>query len=135
MLSISADTLAANDVTPLPCADDSERPIGRIAAHTGTPSASSPVSSASRVRPIRGATGANRRQVAATVAARSVPVRARTGAASGSPKHEAITVAHSRASAAGCRSRGRSIGAIATPSAGARRRMGRYEAPSGDRAS
>ena len=52
-LSISAETRAASAVMPLPCWVDSERPIGRIAANTGMPIVSSPVSSAIRVIPAR----------------------------------------------------------------------------------
>jgi hypothetical protein len=77
-------------VVPLPCDVDSERPAGRIAAKTGMPRVSRPVRSAMRVMPSRGASGANRRQVAASAAARWVPPSARRLPVSGSEKQRSV---------------------------------------------
>ena len=68
-----ADTLAAVSVAPLPWCWAMLREFGRTAAATGMPMLSSPVSTATRVIPMRGANGMMWASVAAGSTARWAP--------------------------------------------------------------
>ena len=61
---MTADTLAASSVAPLPWCWAMLREFGRTAAATGMPMVSSPVSTATRVIPMRAASGMTRASVA-----------------------------------------------------------------------
>ena len=73
--SMIPETLAETRSTPFPCETESERPFGRQTITTGMPTTSSPVTTATRVTPIRGRAGWSRSSVRSGSTVRCVPSR------------------------------------------------------------